>query len=769
MLATLKDCVSPGLRRSLTVLALLLTLARWSLDDLSVWGQAPAEPKAEVPPQIDGLFVTVKNPITSTVVSRIKNKVDRFLQRPDHRGLKIVFDFNPEGYPSSTPDYDICASLTRAILELHDVTTIAFIHNDVTGHTVLPVLACREIVMSKGGKPTRNGGFSAEAKLGDALREQNRGLDDDQKLFYTKVAQRTGRCPALILKMADKNMEVVEGTRDRAVWYADRNRLDEEKKLGFVPSQPLQVVVEAGKAGLYTTAQATKFGLVGLQKETRAEVAVAYSLPTRSLREDPLEGRPAVASRIVITGPVNSALYETITRRMRRAIANRGVNVFVLQLECGGGGGDLNLGQAGGEGPTSAARALADFFRTLKDDAGNEPVMTIAYVTQEARDTATFLAFGCSEIVMSKHAGLGDFERLVREHPKYQDAISKSLEDLAREQGYDPLLARGFLDPALDIHRVRTLKSPIEKLLVENEQLVRDKKGEPKWIDEGQIKAPGEWLRLDAERARELGVAREYFEGIPAEALPKVYKLFGLEHVRDASLDWLDEVAAFLRLGWVGALLIIVGIMGLILELKLPGVGLPGVLAAIAFVLYFWAHSQMHGNMTMLAVLLFVLGLALIGLEIFVVPGFGVTGISGIALIVVSLALATLVKKPETTQEWLEFGTTLSQIAVSLVAAVVSSFVLAWYLPYIPYVNRMVLAPPMERGEAGEEEASLAMAATLSLLGAIGEAATDLRPAGKARFGDEYIDVIAEGSYVHAGTRVQVIEIESNRIVVKEV
>ncbi|MGE3806887.1 MAG: NfeD family protein, partial [Gemmataceae bacterium] len=56
-----------------------------------------------------------------------------------------------------------------------------------------------------------------------------------------------------------------------------------------------------------------------------------------------------------------------------------------------------------------------------------------------------------------------------------------------------------------------------------------------------------------------------------------------------------------------------------------------------------------------------------------------------------------------------------------------------------------------------------------ALLGTIGEAATTLRPAGKARFGDEFIDVVAEGSYVQPGTRIQVIEIEGNRIVVKEI
>jgi membrane-bound ClpP family serine protease len=169
----------------------------------------------------------------------------------------------------------------------------------------------------------------------------------------------------------------------------------------------------------------------------------------------------------------------------------------------------------------------------------------------------------------------------------------------------------------------------------------------------------------------------------------------------------------------------------------------------------------------MLAILLFILGLILIALEIFVFPGLGVVGVSGIILVVLSLGLVTLVKKPETTQEWVDFGTTLTTLGVGLAVSVAAAFVLAWYLPHIPYANRLVLAPTSPSDDP-LDEADL-MPPHAALLGTIGEAATALRPAGKARFGDDYVDVVAEGSYVYPGARVQVIEIEGNRIVVKEV
>ena len=96
--------------------------------------------------------------------------------------------------------------------------------------------------------------------------------------------------------------------------------------------------------------------------------------------------------------------------------------------------------------------------------------------------------------------------------------------------------------------------------------------------------------------------------------------------------------------------------------------------------------------------------------------------------------------------------------------------VVARYLPHIPYANRLVLAPPGEKEGAEDAMASAGTYEALTaLLGAVGTAATVLRPAGMARFGDAYVDVVSEGNYIPAGARVQVIEIEGNRVVVKEV
>ncbi len=711
----------------------------------SAFGQAPAgEPVRGEEASVDGVFISVSNRIDSLVLSRVKSQMDRFRDRPDKRGLKIVLDFNADGGPSRTDDYGVCRDFAKYLLGIQDATTIAFVRNDVTGHTVLPVLACKEVVMSK------------KARIGNVTGTQGEPLEPDILAYYTHLAERRRYFPAIILKMADPKMEVIEGNRAGGAWYVDALRLDEEVKNNFVPAVRRDPVLMAGKAGFYDAAQAQKFGLCQVHLETRADVRELYQMPTTSLREDPLQGRTPVAYRLIVSGKVDRTMKERLGNRLRQTV-RKGANLIFLQLECG-------------DGETLVAQDLAETIRTLRDNNGENPVMTVAIVTREARNTAVFLALGCSEIVMDQKAQLGGFEQYVSQAPQLADKISASLASLAEKQGYPALLVRGMLEPNLAIHQVSRRGKAFERRLMDSDQLNEDAEKTREWVNEGPVKPFGAWLTLDSSEAKRHGVAKFVFEGEPQQLVTFLRDKYGLDERQPTEVksDWLEDFAEFLCSPVVAMFLIMIGIIGLILELKVPGVGVPGVVAAICFVLYFWSQSQLQGQLTMLAILLFLLGLILIGLEVFLVPGLGVPGISGIVLVVVSLGLATVVKKPETQHEWMEFGTTLTTISVSLLGAVAGALALAYYLPNIPWANRLVLIPPAETTAPLEEESGTSLAYA-SLLGAIGEAATTLRPAGKARFGDDFVDVVAEGNYVKAGSRVQVIEIEGNRIVVKEV
>ena len=247
-----------------------------------------------------------------------------------------------------------------------------------------------------------------------------------------------------------------------------------------------------------------------------------------------------------------------------------------------------------------------------------------------------------------------------------------------------------------------------------------------------------------------------------ASAQPTEVKI----EVRDAApAQWLDGVAAFFRKPIVNVALVTLGMIGIIFEFKYPGTTFPGSVAAICFVLFFWAYSFV-GEFTLLAILLFLLGLVFLGIEIFLVPGLGFSGVAGAVLMFLGLLLGTLAHWPRNAEDWTNFGATFSSLTIGLALAVIGALALTWSLPSLPFVNRMVLRPP----EPEEAPAlSLSNSGTVGLLGAMGVAATPLRPSGKAQFGAQFLDVIAEGDYVPPGGRVQVVEIEGQRIVVKEV
>lgn len=231
--------------------------------------------------------------------------------------------------------------------------------------------------------------------------------------------------------------------------------------------------------------------------------------------------------------------------------------------------------------------------------------------------------------------------------------------------------------------------------------------------------------------------------------------------------QWLDRIASFFRNPIVNIALITLGVIGLIFEFKMPGTTFPGGVAAICFVLFFWAHSFV-GEFTLLAILLFMLGLVFLGIEVFIVPGLGFAGVAGAILMFLGLLLVTLENWPGSPDEWTNVGSTFGSLMIGLALAGVGAVALTWSLPGIPFLNQMVLKPPGDEFEP-PVASSLSNSGAVSLLGAIGVASTPLRPSGKAQFGEQFLDVIAEGDFVAPGGRVKIVEIEGPRIVVHEV
>jgi membrane-bound ClpP family serine protease len=355
-----------------------------------------------------------------------------------------------------------------------------------------------------------------------------------------------------------------------------------------------------------------------------------------------------------------------------------------------------------------------------------------------------------------------------------EETLRTQLTELANKQMYPSVLVAGMFSRDLRILQVERAKGATGgKSFVSEEEYRTDQNGQKLWRQVQVVKPwhdqprfQKRYLTLSATQAQELGLVQNVVKN-----LDDIYEIEGIDpvKVKVAEADWLDGLADFLRDPWTSAILIMVGITCLILELKMPGVGLPGVIAAICFVLFFWAHSQLHGQITWLAILLFLLGMVLIGLEIFILPGFGVFGISGVLLVLASLGLVAYGHWPRSSDEWVSFGTRLGPFGISLLGSLALVILVVRFLPNIPVLNRLMLKPTEDIHDSLHQVDHPLHAELQALLGAIGVAATPLRPAGKTQFGESYVDVVAEGGYIMPGTRVQVIEVEGNRVVVKEV
>ncbi len=697
-----------------------------------------------------GLVAPIPTTITTEATSRLRSALYGPLRHYDDErnrdpksvgNFYLICDFNPDNRDNASDEPGACQSLARYLRDLQKkqgIQVIAFVHGNVTRHAVLPVLACSEIVMSQ--QPPGQIGKAADAQ---------HPLERLDRLAYDELANK--RYPAaLIRKMYDADVEVVKG---RDGLYHDANENPARR------GEPVSGL-SRGDTALYSFDQASKVGLCQpMPCNTIDEALGRYRLPRSSLY--PALDR-LVAWRIVLRGQINGAMKERVERRVRQALGEK-ANVLILELACGGG-------------DSTAANELAIFLSELGDNR-REPVETIAYVTGVAHDTATFLALACNKIVMQREikqngqlvqegAVLGDFDRYLLEHPALEATMRGNLADIAEKKHYPRLLAEGMLDRGLCIYAVQSTKEESARRFISKAELEADQQRQQRWRSTRVVKEENQYLTLTAEQARDVGLARDAVNNF--EELCELEGVSRAE-VRTADSDLLDGLVDFLRAPLTSVVLVMLGITCLILELKMPGVGLPGIVSAICFLLFFWSQSQVSGQIAWLAFLLFLLGLILLGLEIFVIPGFGVAGVSGIILVLGSIGLAAYGHWPRSNEEWIGYGQALGPFTLGVAGAIVSAFLLARYLPHIPYANRLFLKPHDESGEFGEEPADSIHPEMAALLGAIGVAATPLRPAGKVQFGDDFVDVVAEGSYVLPGTRVQVIEIEGNRIVVKEV
>jgi len=236
----------------------------------------------------------------------------------------------------------------------------------------------------------------------------------------------------------------------------------------------------------------------------------------------------------------------------------------------------------------------------------------------------------------------------------------------------------------------------------------------------------------------------------------------GLSHARviEFSVSEAEKLARIIES--VSILLLAGGLLGLYIEFKTPGFGLPGVTGIVLLIIWFWGH-HIAGLAGMEEIILFVIGLVLIALEVFIIPGFGVVGAGGILCVVAGLILSMTAHYPGT--GWLPSFASITKPIANLSATLLLTLggiiALMRILPSTRLFHTLVLESPLNIS-AGNLPPN-----PETLVGKVGITSTQLNPYGVAMFGDMRLEVTLENAFLDAGRHVRITSFRGNRIIVE--
>ena len=367
----------------------------------------------------------------------------------------------------------------------------------------------------------------------------------------------------------------------------------------------------------------------------------------------------------------------------------------------------------------------------IRDALLNSKVLTVAFINKRAISAGALISLASEKIAMADGGTIGAATPVQIGLPgspaqpveeKTVSYMRKEFRATAEQRNRPPLIAEAMVDADVEV-----------PYLVKKSKL----------------------LTLTTKEALQADIAD--FQANSLEAVLQSVNLADAE-IRYASETWAESLVRFLTHPVVSSLLMTVGILGIMLEMRMPGFGVPGALGLISLALFFWGHGlvQLAGLEEFLLV---GLGLILVGLEIFVIPGFGIAGILGIMALMGGLGLSLI----GTGATWDFMLSALGQVALSILVAIIAALIVLRYFPRLPFGRRLILETNLQAQEGYESSPP----EDHRWLGKQGIAVSDLHPSGIARFDRERVDVVSDGTFIDAGQPLEVVRIDGNRVVVR--
>jgi membrane-bound serine protease (ClpP class) len=428
-----------------------------------------------------------------------------------------------------------------------------------------------------------------------------------------------------------------------------------------------------------------------------------------------------------IRGPIEPALLYVIRRGLAEA---QRVNADAVFFPMDTPGGAVNV-----------TEEIIDLIARMD-------VPTYVFVEHNAISAGAIISLAADYIYMAPGSKIGDAMPIMMapgggvqplpdaEREKIMSYVDGIVRGIAQRKGRDETLASAMVRPEVEYI-----------------------------VDDEVISAAGQLLTLtNMEAERRFGEDQQPLLSMgTVEDFDALLELLELDHATRIELEvtLAEQVARFLQM--IGPLLMMAGFLGLYLEFQSPGFGLPGIMGLICLLLFFAGHhiAGLAGNED---ILFFMLGVVLIFVELLILPGFGVIGITGLALVLWGLLNAMVERFPG--DPWVPslpaLQLPLLKLGVAIVGAAAGAALLGRFLPQTTIFSRLVLSEDTSR-DAGYTSARNRP----EWVGKTGRTLTPLSPAGSVLVDDMRLDVVSRGDYIEADQTVRVVETHGSRVVVE--
>ncbi len=442
---------------------------------------------------------------------------------------------------------------------------------------------------------------------------------------------------------------------------------------------------------------------------------------------------PEAGTKKVYVLPIREDIMPPLVYVVRRGVKEAmeaKADVLVLDMETNGG--------------------RVDVTEEIIGIIGKFPGQTVTFVNKKAFSAGAFISFATQKIYMAPQSVIGAAAPVMASptggaqeiggtmEVKASSAISALVRANAEKNGHNPAVADAM------VKKTSELK-----------------------LDDKVINEKGQILTLtDQEAAREYGKPGKPL--LSAGTVENIEALLQKLNLETAQLKRIEPSGMEKLASWINTIapvLLIIGIAGIYIEFKTPGFGLPGIIGICAFAIYFFG-GYVAGLTGLEWVAVFIVGIALVVLELFFFPGTLVLGLAGFGLILASLVMAMVDIYPgaPSLPTLPQLTVPLNDLALAAVGAVVAILILSRVLP------RTSIYPALVSQGASGVQTEAAIATTQQQhIGMVGVAISTLRPGGKAQFGDELLDVVTEGDLIEPGRKVRVVGSSGHEAVVEAV